>query len=66
MASECDFDNVTCVWSCNVYALVWASLKCYLRLKYLHLSFPWCFLSLSVYVVSSSRQSKTLGGDRKI
>ena len=21
MVSECDFDNVTCVWSCNMYAL---------------------------------------------
>ena len=46
MVSECDFDNMTCVWSCNVYA----SLKRDLCLKHQDFSFLYCFLSSSVYV----------------
>ena len=65
MASERDFDNVTCVWS-----IVRISLKRDLRLKFQHLSS--IFHSFAVFcrplcmLLNSSRKNQTVGGQKKI
>ena len=57
MVSKCDFDNVTCDWSCSI---VRASLKRDLCLKCQLLSFLSCY-HLCIFT-SVSRQNQPVGG----